>query len=187
MQGAVSQVASGANVTLTNGTGLSAGLHSLSNAGRAALQTAHAKGHAAGLTVGMEEMDLVFDMVRRHASGGTGLFDAAPVAVARAFAAPDPDGEAASERAWIDMAHAWGSIDGKGDLGGYRYALSGLAAGYDLLQRTHATAGVWLGFGAPRSTAMTAPATGSTPTASTSAPTARSGAAADGASAARRQ
>jgi hypothetical protein len=138
----------------SSGTSLQTALHTLTNSQVQQMQFVHAEPYSSYLTVGLEQMDIVFDMVSRQTSGGPGSRELAPVVAARNFAAPlslSTQGSMSvmgpQSRSWVDFAYSRGNVEGQDDLGSYGYTLSGLAGGVDLIDAPTHSLGVYLGFG----------------------------------------
>lgn len=138
----------------SSGTSLQTALHTLTNSQVQQMQSVHAEPYSSYLTVGLEQMDIVFDMVSRQTSGGPGSRELAPVVAARNFAAPlslSTQGSMSvmgpQSRSWVDFAYSRGNVEGQGDLGSYGYTLSGLVGGVDLIDDPTHSLGVYLGFG----------------------------------------
>ena len=150
----VSAIITSTTSIIDSGISVSTALNSLTNSQLSRLPEVHAEPYASFMTVGLEQMDIVFDMVSRQTSGGPGSRELAPVIATRAYAAPTPLSTQDStprmdtpSRSWVDFAYLRGDVEGQDDLGSYSYTLTGLAGGVDLIDEPTHSFGVYLGFG----------------------------------------
>jgi uncharacterized protein with beta-barrel porin domain len=147
---------------LTSGTTVTTALNTITNAQLAQLDAAHAEPFSSNMTVGLEQMDLVQDIVRRHSTDdGLAQTNLSNDAVARAFMAPPPVGASSTapatrrtvseftpqRRGWVDAAAVSGQVDGRNNLGGFKYTLNGLVGGLDILRDADRKAGIFAGYG----------------------------------------
>ncbi|MFP3385011.1 autotransporter outer membrane beta-barrel domain-containing protein [Tritonibacter sp. SIMBA_163] len=143
---------------LTNGTSLGTALNSLTPQQLSQFSFLHGEAYSSFLTVGLEHMELVFDMVQRHVSGTVGGLDLSSVAVKEAFRAPDTliasrfsasddIAETSGPNTWVDVAYARGDVEGQADLGGFQYDLTGFVAGVDVLADQGRRVGGYFGYG----------------------------------------
>ena len=138
----------------SSGTSLHTALHTLTNSQVQQMQFVHAEPYSSYLTVGLEQMDIVFDMVSRKASGCPGSREMASVVTDQDFASALPlstqGGTSAMVhpcRSWVNLGYSQGNVEGQNGLGNYGFTLSGLTGGVDLIDDPTHSLGVYLGFG----------------------------------------
>jgi hypothetical protein len=138
----------------SSGTSLLTALNTLTNSQVQQMQFVHAEPYSSYLTVGLEQMDIVFDMVSRKASGCPGRRELASVVADQDLASALPlstqGGTSAMGhpcRSWVNLGYSQGNVEGQNGLGNYGYTLSGLVGGVDLIDDPTHSLGVYLGFG----------------------------------------
>lgn len=99
------------------------------------LTSFHPEPYASFMTVGVEQSDMVRNMVLDRAGG-------------LSFSRENQEYRTESgRRVWLDAGFVLGSVDGSQDLGGFEYSLWNVIAGVDVLNTDAGTLGLFVGYG----------------------------------------
>ena len=125
------------NPTLQNGTTLVSAVQALTTAQVNGLTNAHAEGYSSNMTIGLEQMrfltNVVMDRIHKPASDGTSNSVSYELDAGR--------------YAWIDVMAFNGNVNGYNDLAGFGYNATNVTFGADIVRNPTGGLGVFAGIG----------------------------------------
>ena len=107
------------------------------------VQSLHAEPFSSYMTVSLEHSDMVLNSVLNHAASKTYVTPAL---------SKETERDGTRERFWMDVSYAQGKVDGSGDLGSFKYDISSLIVGRDLIDTGDRRLGMYFSLGAQKMT-----------------------------------